>query len=108
MLHAKFQDHRLPVPEKIFKSSYHIFTWRPSWSFDLDHLYKLWLPLPKYAPHKIGVDWPSCFKKKMFEQCERTKDHCYTISQNVLRRSLNEVGRVTGNKNALDLPYLVF
>ena len=29
------------VPEKIFEGFYHIWAWRPSWSCDLDHLYKL-------------------------------------------------------------------
>ena len=28
---------------------YHIWAWQPSWSCDLDHLYKLWFPLPKEA-----------------------------------------------------------
>ena len=28
----------------------------PSWSCDLDHLYKLSFPLPKEAPHEIGFD----------------------------------------------------
>ena len=40
-----------PVPEeKIYKGFYHIWAWRPSWSCDLDRLYKLWFPLPKKAP----------------------------------------------------------
>ena len=52
MLHAKFQDHRTSGSgeEDFFK----IFTiYGPSWSCDLDHLYKLSLPLPKEAPYKI-------------------------------------------------------
>ena len=45
-----------PVPEKkIFKGFYHIWAWRPSWSCDLDHFYKLSFPLPKEAPHKIWL-----------------------------------------------------
>ena len=44
-----------PVPEKIFEGFYHIWAWRPSWSCDLDHLYKRWFPLPKEAPHKIWL-----------------------------------------------------
>ena len=35
------------------KGFYHICAWWPSWSCDLDHLYKLSFPLPKEAPHKI-------------------------------------------------------
>ena len=56
MLHAKIQDHRTSGSgEDDFKGFYHIWAWRPSWSCDLDHLYKLTFPLPKEAPHKI---WP--------------------------------------------------
>ena len=56
MLHAKFQDHRIAGSgEEDFKGFYHIWAWRPSWSCDLDHLYKLSFPLPKEAPHKIWL-----------------------------------------------------
>ena len=56
MLHAKFQDHRTPGSgEEDFLGVYHIWTWRPSWSCDLDHLYKLLFPLPKEVPHKIWL-----------------------------------------------------
>ena len=56
MLHAKFQDHRISGSgEEDFKGFYHIWAWRPSWSCDLDHLYKLSFPLPKEAPHKIWL-----------------------------------------------------
>ena len=63
MLHAKFQDHRTSGSGEDFKGFHHIYiwAWRPSWSCDLDHLYKLWFPLPKKAPIKIGFDWPSRF-----------------------------------------------
>ena len=45
-----------PVPEKkIFEGFYHIWAWRPSWSCDLDQLYKHSFPLPKEAPHKIWL-----------------------------------------------------
>ena len=36
-------------------SFYHIWAWRPSWSCDLDHLYKLSFPLPKDAPHEVWL-----------------------------------------------------
>ena len=56
MLHAKFQDIGFLVLEKkIFKGFYYIWAWRPSWSCDLDHLYKLSFPLPKEAPHEIWL-----------------------------------------------------
>ena len=59
----------LPVLEKkIFEGFYHIWTWRPSWSCDLDHLYKLSLPLPKEAPHEIWL-WLAkrVLDRKIFE-----------------------------------------
>ena len=56
MLHAKFQDHRTSGSgEEDFYGFYHIRAWRPSWSCDLDHLYKLSVTLLKEAPHKIWL-----------------------------------------------------
>ena len=58
MLHAKFQDHRTSGSgeEDFFKVfTDHIWAWRPSWSCDLDNLYKLSFPLPKEVPHKIWL-----------------------------------------------------
>ena len=53
MLHDRFQDLRtFGSGEEIFKDFYHIWTWRPFWSCDLHHLYKLSLPLFKEAPHE--------------------------------------------------------
>ena len=53
MLHAKFQDHRISGSGE--EAFYHIWAWWPSWSCDLDHLYKLSSPLPKEALHKIWL-----------------------------------------------------
>ena len=55
MLHAKFQDHETSGTgeEDFLRFLPYIWAWRPSWSCDLDHLYKLSFPLPKEAPHKI-------------------------------------------------------
>ena len=36
----------LLVPEKLFKGFYRIWTWRPSWSCDIKHLYSLSFPHP--------------------------------------------------------------
>ena len=57
MLHTKLSFVKIgpPVPEKIFKGFYHIWSWRPSWSCDLDHLYKLSFFLAKEVPHKIWL-----------------------------------------------------
>ena len=63
MLHVKFQDHRTSGSgeEEFFKGFYHIWACRPSWSSDLDRLYKL----PKEAPHKFGFNWPSGFREDL-------------------------------------------
>ena len=57
----------LVLEKKIFEGFYHICAWRPSWSCDLDRLYKLSFPLPKEALHNFGFRWPSGFKGKMFD-----------------------------------------
>ena len=55
MIHAKFQDIWF-WRRRFFKVfTIIILAWRPSWSCDLDHLYKLSFPLPKEAPHKIWL-----------------------------------------------------
>ena len=45
MLHTKFQDLRNFGSRRLFKVFLHIWAWRPSWSRDLDHLYKFLFPL---------------------------------------------------------------
>ena len=55
MLHTKFRENQLAGSGKFLKGFYHIWAWQPSWSCDLDHLYKLSFRLPKEAPHKIWV-----------------------------------------------------
>ena len=40
---------------KILKGFYHLCAYWPSWSCDLDHLYEIWFPVPKEAPHKIWL-----------------------------------------------------
>ena len=67
MLHAKFQVKiigLLVLEKKIFKGFYHIWAWRPSWSCDLDHLYKLSFPLPKEAPHTIWLWLAKRFQRR--------------------------------------------
>ena len=54
----------LVLEKKIFKGFYHIRAWRPSWSCDLDHLYKLLFPLPKEAPHKIWLWLAKRFQRR--------------------------------------------
>ena len=63
-----------PVLEKkilFLKGFYHIWAWRPSWSCDLDHLYKLSFPLPKEAPHKI---WLWSAKRFLRRRCLKNVD----------------------------------
>ena len=56
MQHAKFQDRRfLVLKEKIFTMFYDIWAWRPSWSCDLDHLYKPSFSLSEDIPHTIRL-----------------------------------------------------
>ena len=43
------------LEKKIFKGFYHIWAWRPSWSFDPDTANKSLFPLPKEAPDKIWL-----------------------------------------------------
>ena len=57
----------LPVLGKlIFEGVFHIWAWRPSWSCDLDHLYKLF-PFPRMFHMKFCFDWSSGFDKMIFE-----------------------------------------
>ena len=55
MLHAKFQDHGTFDSGEDFRRFYHIWMWWPSWSCDMDHLYKLLFPLPTKAPHDLAL-----------------------------------------------------
>ena len=65
-----------PVLEKkIFEGFYHIWAWRPSWSCDLDHLYKLSFPLPKETPHKtLALIGQAVSEEKMFENVNGRTD----------------------------------
>ena len=49
MLHAKVEDDRASGLEE---GIYHIWAWRPFWSCDVDHLYKLSFTFPKDAPYE--------------------------------------------------------
>ena len=63
MLHTKNVEIGPPVPEKkIVCGLYHIWSCRPSWSCDLDHLIKLLVPFLSVLHMKFGFDWPSGFR----------------------------------------------
>ena len=56
MLHTKFQNHRPSGSEEEDFLTFLLFiAKRPSWSGDLDHLYKLSFPLPKDALQKVWL-----------------------------------------------------
>ena len=50
------------------KGFYHIWAWRPSWSCDLEHLYKLSFPLPKEANKRYYMS--HVMRKPAFCICE--------------------------------------
>ena len=54
----------LVLEKKIFMCFYHIWAWRPSWSCDLDHLYKLSFLLLKEAPHTIWLWLAKRFQRR--------------------------------------------
>ena len=45
----------LVLKKKIFQDFGYLKPLGPSWSCDLDHLYKLSFPLPKDAPHQVWL-----------------------------------------------------
>ena len=67
----------LVLEKKIFKGFYHIWAWRPSWSCDLDRLYKLSFPLPKEAPHNnyLALISQAVSEEKMFEHVDDNDDN---------------------------------
>ena len=79
MLHTKFRGNRSTASgdEGFFKDFYHIWAWRPSWSCDLDQLYKHSFPLSKESLHERGT----CVKP-VFSPLQKPKYESYhtTIS----------------------------
>ena len=65
MQHTNFPGHPpFGSREDDFLSFYHIWTWRPSWSCDLDRLIKLSFPYPMEARHKIWLQLAMQFLRK--------------------------------------------
>ena len=64
MLHTKFCGNRLASSgeKRYLKGFYHIWAWRPSWSFDLDAASKLSFPYPMKLHIKFGFDWLNSFR----------------------------------------------
>ena len=61
-----------------------MWAWGPSWSWDLDHLYKVLFPLPKEAPYEIWHSMAKQFRRRCLNIVDgRTTDkeeHGYIIS----------------------------
>ena len=55
MPYTKFQGHQPLGFEEIDEGFYHIWAWKPSWSWDLEHLNKLSFQHPMEAPNEIGL-----------------------------------------------------
>ena len=72
MLHTKFQNHRPSDSgeEDFFKGFSYLYPWQPSWSCELDHLYKLFFPLPKDAPHEVWFRLAKWFQRRCFHIME--------------------------------------
>ena len=51
-----------------WKGFYHIWGWRPSWSFDQDHLNKLLFPHPKESPNEISVQLAQWFQRRCLKK----------------------------------------
>ena len=86
MLQTKFQIHRPFVPEKkIFYGFYHIWTWRPSWSSDHDHLNKFSFPQSMETPYEIWLQLAHWLQRRCFKMStyDRRRRHAYTISSPV-------------------------
>ena len=56
--------------------------WRPSWSCDLDHLYKLSFPLPKDAPHEVWLSLAKLFQRRYLKVLTdgRAPEHDHPLS----------------------------
>ena len=67
----------LILEKKGFKGFYHIWSWRPSWKCDQDHLHKLSFPILRNLPLKCVFNLPSGFggDEVLFENVDgRTTD----------------------------------
>ena len=86
MLHTKFRGNQPAGSGEDFLR-FLPYMGQPSWSCDLDHLYKLLFPLPKEAPHNIWLLLAKRFQRrrrvKMLDDDDNDNDgpeHGYTIS----------------------------
>ena len=77
----------LVLEKKAFKGVYHSWVWRPSWSCDLDQLFKLTSSFPEKLHKDHGFDWPRGFRGEDIFEIENgmtddrwTPGHGYAIS----------------------------
>ena len=64
MLHTKFQGHRSIGYGEDFKDFYHIWAWRPSWSYYPAHLYKFSFPFSNRLSYEIWFQMTQEFLSK--------------------------------------------
>ena len=64
----------LVLKKKFFKGFCYLLPWRPSWSCDLDHFYKLSFSLTKNAPHDVWLCLVS--EKKIFAYYGNIQVYC--------------------------------
>ena len=74
------------MEKMIFNGFYHIWMWRPSLSCDRDRLYRLSLPLPKEAPHKIWLCSAKRFQRRI---CLKMVDNDENDDNDNGRRSMS-------------------
>ena len=68
MLHAKFQDHRLPaLKKKISKGFYHIWAWRPLGHVTWTIYINFHSPFPRRLHIKFGLIDQAVSEEKKFE-----------------------------------------
>ena len=80
MLNTKFQGHTAFGSGEDFKGFYHIWTWQPSWSYDVNRLNKLSFPhlIPIRLHVKCGLQSAQWFKGEDVWKCWHTYIHTRT------------------------------
>ena len=77
MPHARFQNYSTSGSAEDFKGFYHIWVWRPSWLYELDHLYKL--SFTRRMHMKFAFDLPSGFGEDLCKRRRTNGRHSMNI-----------------------------
>ena len=64
MLHTKFQGHQSIGSVEDFYGFYHIWAWRPCWSCDPTHVYKLSFLFPLKLSYELWLQIALLFLRK--------------------------------------------